>query len=1835
VTRTFSRPVRAASLLAVLSLAAFQAQASDATVALDCEALVQATYWDLRHEGKAGPFPFAQYAPALGQRAERTARLLSYLRDRRGRDVDATELQVEIDRLARDTRAPDALRKLFAALGNDPQLIGECLAKPVLVERLSRQYFAREPVHAPVRERAAAALRAAGASSPAPAAAPMVKVALVPAGLEQRAAADTSKDGVAAIRLLAEFNVDEWRIAPKDASTRFSRLLESETELRALRGDYRDGRLELRELRWAKVAFDAWWATAKDGFVPDYRARATGGKALVLPALAPGEIAGWDRMKDTDSYDIDAAIASGVVVSSGAEVLFWGGRLSEYTDRVENGHEAMATGGVAYDPVTDTWRTLATANAPEMKCGAARGVWTGSKLLVVRGRCVLSGREGEPESTWPAQSALYDPVADTWQSLPEIHTAWKGSVGFSLAWTGSKAIVFGGFEDEYSLMSSAGATYDPVANAWTHFSLPFDHGRSGHTAIWTGSTMLVMGGYASGFDCATPGKGFSVDPFTNGVASSLPERPEGKRAPFGNVHWTGSAVITYSPVEHADCNGLQQSGLWRFTPATGQWTELTATGNPQLWGPSALVGNNRLVVWGGTDQEFVPQPEGRGGIYRLDTNTWTTIATNGAPSARLNHAMVAHGNDALVFGGQCNSDYMGEPFRLCGNAARLTATTNAWHAVSLPPPADGPPAIRQSPAAGGSATELYVWGGARNANPAEAHADGAVYDRITDLWSPLPTIGAPTARLAPFGAYANGKFVVWGGATYAYPTNTPLGDGAVYDPVARTWTAMPAAPINLARAGLATTWDGTYLIAWGGATGQTLRNDGARYDPQANAWSMMSGVSAPSARRDILAASDGAGRTLIWRGQGGTPGGAIYHSATNAWSFVPNSNTFPANIEGSGTHSIAWIGDRFAVLGEFSAPATLYKLDNEGTGQWSAASTDGAPPNAYEGPRNVAWSGTELLVWGHSNAYTDHNGWVYRPALDRWMRTPDADAPWGDYNAVMVRLGDRVAVWGARYRNSGSLWHADSRTGPLAADLGVAIALSPMVEQDAVQFDIAVSNDGPEIATGVELQADFPENAFWAGGVQAPDDVSCAMVNDGTSRIVCTIDAFAPGESRVVTVTSQLMNDEGEGAMQVAVRGGLESDPVPANDTASVIVPTLTVANASLVEGHSGTQSMVFTATLSRAVAWPVTFHVSTGDRTAAAPGDFAAFDNVPVTIPAGQLAKTFTVTVNGDTATEVNETFEVRYAYAHGANAPVMSHTGYAVAIGTILNDDGAVLSVDDASIVEGNAGDKTMTFTVRLTKPAPGPVTYIFYPLDGTATQVDYDFAQVFHDGTIPAGQLTKTHTVTIHGDTKVEPTEMFTVTVENLQGATSIDKSATGTIVNDDGPFLSIGDATVTEGNAGTKNATFTVTRSGVGPTPTSFDIRTTGAGTATAGVDYVALDLAGQQFAPNTLSKTFNVVINGDTAVEGDETFVVALANVAGATITDSAGLGRIVSDELPTLSIADLSVAEGNTGTKLANFTVTLSQPMPYPVTFTAATNGAGSATAGTDYVALPSTGFTIAAGQTTRTVGVTLNGDTTIEANETFVVALGSPVGATLADGTALGTIGNDDAPTLSIGDVTVTEGNSGTKAATFTVTLSRTSPFAVTFNAATTGAGTATAGVDYTAMSLNGLAVPAGALTKTFNVALVGDTAIENNETFVVAIANVANATVADGNALGTIGNDDKPLLAIADVAIAEGDSGTKSAVFTVSISQAAPFVVSFDFATTGAGTATAGVDYVAKSLAGLQIPSGQTSRTIAVTLNGDTAVEPNETFVAAVTNVTGAGVADGNALGTIGNDD
>ncbi len=222
-----------------------------------------------------------------------------------------------------------------------------------------------------------------------------------------------------------------------------------------------------------------------------------------------------------------------------------------------------------------------------------------------------------------------------------------------------------------------------------------------------------------------------------------------------------------------------------------------------------------------------------------------------------------------------------------------------------------------------------------------------------------------------------------------------------------------------------------------------------------------------------------------------------------------------------------------------------------------------------------------------------------------------------------------------------------------------------------------------------------------------------------------------------------------------------------------------------------------------------------------------------------------------------------------------------------------------------------------------------------------------------------------------------------------------------------------------------------------------------------------------------------------------------------------------------LTVNDVSVSEGNSGTMGATFTVTLSAVAAQTVTVHYATADGTATVAGSDYQATSGT-LTFDPGVTSRTVTVLVNGDTQPEVNETFTLNLSSPVNAQIQDAQGVGTIVNDDqSPTISISDYQATEGNRGTKPFTFTVSLSAVSGSPVTVQYSTASGTATTKNKDYNATS-GTLTFAAGETSKTVTVLVKGDTKRESNETFFVNLSSPTGATILDGQGVGTILNDD-----------------------------------------------------------------------------------------------------------------
>jgi large repetitive protein len=221
---------------------------------------------------------------------------------------------------------------------------------------------------------------------------------------------------------------------------------------------------------------------------------------------------------------------------------------------------------------------------------------------------------------------------------------------------------------------------------------------------------------------------------------------------------------------------------------------------------------------------------------------------------------------------------------------------------------------------------------------------------------------------------------------------------------------------------------------------------------------------------------------------------------------------------------------------------------------------------------------------------------------------------------------------------------------------------------------------------------------------------------------------------------------------------------------------------------------------------------------------------------------------------------------------------------------------------------------------------------------------------------------------------------------------------------------------------------------------------------------------------------------------------------------------------------------------------------------------------------------------------------------------------------------------TLSVGSAVVAEGDAGTTAAAVVVSLDAPSNKTVTVGYGTQDGTATAAGRDYVATS-GTLTFAPGQTSKTISVPVIGDRIAEPDETFSVKLHGAKNATIANGQGVVTI-LDDEPRISISGAAGAEGNTGTTPFTFTVSLSAAYDQAVTVNYSTAD-GTAVAGVDYGATSGA-LTFAPGETTKTIAVGVIGNTTPQSDRTFFA---NLGGASayalIVNGQAVGRIQDDE
>jgi N-acetylneuraminic acid mutarotase len=551
---------------------------------------IEDVYWRHRIWPKDNPNPKPSLDAVMSQ-AQVEHQVADYLHDSRaledyGQPITAEQLQGEINRMARDTRQSEVLRELFDALGNDPAVIAECLARPILAERLITDSSAQgQSRH--VESSQTDALRAMSVAT---------TLGQVVYTLPEISDASDRQCS------------DEWTAT--STTTPWGRNLHTAVWTGSEMIVWGD-RYYRRTGSSYNPSTDSWSTTSSTN-APTGRylhtAVWTGSEMIVWGGYdASGEPntggrynPGTNSWTATSTTNAPSARHFHTAVWTGSEMIVWGGF---------SGIEREVNTGGRYNPSTDSWIATSTTNAPSRR-DFHTAVWTGSRMIV------WGGWDGSDSNT----GGRYNPGTDSWIATSttnaparHLHTA---------VWTGREMIVWGGFGNAFL---NTGARYNPGTNTWTATStINAPVGRIYHTVVWTGSEMIVWGG-GTGFGTYY-NTGGRYDPSTNSwIATTTTNAPSARDG--HTAVWTGSEMIVWGG--SAGSNPLKTGGRY-CGPPPPPLTIIQPNGG-EVWS----MGSVQQIKWEASNltqsDSLIIQYSRDGGA------TWVRIAQN-VPALSLSYS---------------------------------------------------------------------------------------------------------------------------------------------------------------------------------------------------------------------------------------------------------------------------------------------------------------------------------------------------------------------------------------------------------------------------------------------------------------------------------------------------------------------------------------------------------------------------------------------------------------------------------------------------------------------------------------------------------------------------------------------------------------------------------------------------------------------------------------------------------------------------------------------------------------------------------------------------------------------------------------------------------------------------------------------------------------------------------------------------------------------------------------------------------------------------------------------------------------------------------------------
>jgi N-acetylneuraminic acid mutarotase len=677
-TSAFNPPSRWSALPAKVVRPATQTKTLTIADRIAYQRAIEEVYWRHRVWPKENSKPKPSLDKVMSQ-AQIEKKVEDYLRNSQlleqywQKPITPEQLQTEMDRMARHTKQPDVLREIFAALGNDPGLVAECVARPALAERLIENLYAHDSrFHGQLKQRAEAELAAHHAlDQMKKMTAKYTEVDWVKTDRAKEASVDGKQDN-GAVRM----NESEWKESVEKLAEAFgstnSEVIPTDklSDLREDDASYyaaaviRKGkdRLKLTTVAWMKQPFDSWRAK-EEKQIPVTMAAAITAKYR-LPNIGGPSVDCIDDWAATSTTNAPEARYYHTAVWTGSEMIVWGG--------FNEGSVLLNTGG-RYSPSTDSWTATSTTNAP---IGRAyhTAVWTGTKMIVWGG--ISPNGELNP-------GGRYDAATDSWAAV-SITNAPEPRFDHTAVWSGIEMIVWGGSNGNIiNNLLNTGGRYDPVTNSWTATSTTnAPEARATHTAVWTGSEMIVWGGLNLFQDVDTGGR---YDPSTDSwTATSTTNAPAAREN--HTAVWTGSEMIVWGGQQENSTIFFNTGG--KYDPSTDSWTATsTANAADARAGHTGVWDGSEMIVWGGYTLGPVLNTGGR---YTPNTNSWTETNTTDAPEARAFHTAVWTSSEMIVWGASVNGNPGNTGGRYCAQSGSTPTPTPTPSPSPSPTPTPTP-----------------------------------------------------------------------------------------------------------------------------------------------------------------------------------------------------------------------------------------------------------------------------------------------------------------------------------------------------------------------------------------------------------------------------------------------------------------------------------------------------------------------------------------------------------------------------------------------------------------------------------------------------------------------------------------------------------------------------------------------------------------------------------------------------------------------------------------------------------------------------------------------------------------------------------------------------------------------------------------------------------------------------------------------------------------------------------------------------------------------------------------------------------------------------------------